>query len=69
MKVLGGIVPTLGVLFLLNSSATYFLAGKIHEPGAWGNFGAILAVGIIVIAIGLSMFRGKRSDDGPSSGA
>lgn len=59
MKVVGGIVAVLGVLYLLNSLFFYFVRGKINEREGWANFTAVAAVGIIAVGICLVMFTRK----------
>jgi hypothetical protein len=59
MKAVGGIVAALGILYLLFSTVTYFLFGKIKEPEGWANFTAVAAVGVIVSATGVALFLRK----------
>jgi hypothetical protein len=59
MKVVGGIVAALGILYLLNSTFIYFVRGKISEPEGWANFTAVAAVGVIVSGIGIALFLRK----------
>ena len=59
MKVVGGIVTALGILYLLNSAFIYFVRGKINEPEGWGNFTAVAAVGVIVSGVGIALFQRK----------
>ena len=59
MKIVGGIVAALGILYLLNSAVIYFVRGKISEPEGWANFTAVAAVGVIVSGIGIALFLRK----------
>jgi hypothetical protein len=59
LKIAGGIISLLGILYLLNSSVTYFALGKIKEHDGWANFTAIAAFGVIVTGVGLALFVRK----------
>lgn len=60
MKAVGGILVAVGILLVLASVPSYFLLGKIREPEGWADFLAVVAVGAIVVGIGLKLFLGKR---------
>jgi hypothetical protein len=59
MKIVGGVVAAVGILYLLNSALVYFVRGKIYQPEGWADFTAVAAVGIVVTGIGLALFLRK----------